>query len=75
MHITDFHPDPHYKTGATFDSGCHKRPKKKKDKKGKKGKAQEVGGVHDEDGDDEDNDVDLLKSGDDLARPWGSAVS
>ncbi|KAJ9103657.1 hypothetical protein QFC19_004232 [Naganishia cerealis] len=24
IHITDFHPDPHYITGGTFDSGCHR---------------------------------------------------
>lgn len=30
LHITDFHPDPHYKAGATFESGCHQLPKKKK---------------------------------------------
>lgn len=29
LHITDFHPDPHYVAGATFESGCHRKPKKK----------------------------------------------
>ncbi|KAJ9114260.1 hypothetical protein QFC22_005712 [Naganishia vaughanmartiniae] len=24
IHITDFHPDPHYVTGGSFDSGCHR---------------------------------------------------
>lgn len=78
MHITDFHPDPHYKTGATFDSGCHERPKKKKGKKGKKGKGK-AADIDEDDSDDESeedaDDLALLRSGEDLARPWGSAVS
>ena len=32
LHVTDFHPDPHYKTGASFSSGCHSKPKKDKGK-------------------------------------------
>jgi hypothetical protein len=24
IHITDFHPDPHYIAGGSFDSGCHR---------------------------------------------------
>ncbi|GMK57666.1 hypothetical protein CspeluHIS016_0405000 [Cutaneotrichosporon spelunceum] len=24
MHVTDFHPDPHYKVQATLESGCHR---------------------------------------------------
>jgi endopolyphosphatase len=76
MHITDFHPDPHYKTGATFDSGCHERPKKK-GKKGKKGKGKGKAWEEDTELEDESGDdgLELLKSGKDLARPWGSAVS
>lgn len=26
IHITDFHPDPHYITGGDFESGCHRKP-------------------------------------------------
>lgn len=26
LHITDFHPDPHYISGGSFDSGCHRKP-------------------------------------------------
>lgn len=26
LHITDFHPDPHYLTGSTLKSGCHRLP-------------------------------------------------
>jgi len=25
LHLTDFHPDPHYLAGASFSSGCHRR--------------------------------------------------
>lgn len=57
--MTDFHPDPHYVTGATFESGCHRLPKKKK-----KGK-----GVDDED------ESDDLKDKEDVSGKWGSAVS
>lgn len=32
LHVTDFHPDPFYKAGSTFDSGCHRAPKKGKKK-------------------------------------------
>lgn len=63
LHITDFHPDPHYKRGATFESGCHR-----KDKKGK-GKLRL---------DDPDVDVNgtLRKGGDDdTAGKWGSPLS
>ncbi|KAI5451729.1 Endopolyphosphatase, variant 2 [Naganishia albida] len=28
IHITDFHPDPHYIAGGDFDSGCHRKPEK-----------------------------------------------
>lgn len=68
MHITDFHPDPYYKTGATFDSGCHERPKKKKKKKGGKGKGKGMTEVEEA-----DEEVDI--ESEDLARHWGSAVS
>nr|XP_018260508.1 uncharacterized protein I303_07429 [Kwoniella dejecticola CBS 10117]OBR82666.1 hypothetical protein I303_07429 [Kwoniella dejecticola CBS 10117] len=78
LHITDIHPDPHYKTGATFDSGCHRRDKKKK--KGKKGKGKEK--LIDDDETFAFDEQDELfkgkgkdKDGLDLAGEWGTAVS
>ncbi|KAL7424914.1 Endopolyphosphatase [Cryptotrichosporon argae] len=65
LHITDFHPDPHYVTGGTFDSGCHRKPDK--DDKGK-GRVGDVDGLEDE-----DDGADLGKDG--TAGRWGSAVS
>lgn len=62
MHITDFHPDPHYVAGATFESGCHQLPKKKKKGKGL-------------DDIDDEGEEDELKGKDDVAGKWGSAVS
>ena len=67
LQITDFHPDPFYTAGSTFESGCHRKPEKKKKKKGKKGK----------------NDVDVLKKDKDddddedeeLAGRWGTSSS
>ncbi|WVR08267.1 hypothetical protein IAU60_005314 [Kwoniella sp. DSM 27419] len=77
LHVTDFHPDPHYATGATFDTGCHRLPKQKKhkDKKGK-GKLHSNGEIV-ESQDDDDHDEDGLKDKDgvDLAGKWGTAVS
>ncbi|KAK4685787.1 endopolyphosphatase, partial [Tremellales sp. Uapishka_1] len=35
LHLTDFHPDPHYIAGGTFDSGCHSKAKGKGKGKGK----------------------------------------
>jgi endopolyphosphatase len=62
IHITDFHPDPHYITGGTFSSGCHQKPKKKK------GKGKLGGDVR--------SDFDEMKNDKaDLAGPWGSGVS
>lgn len=29
LHITDLHPDPFYKEGATFGSSCHLKPGEK----------------------------------------------
>lgn len=66
MHITDFHPDPHYVAGATFESGCHQLPKKKKKGKGKGLDEEEEG---------EDEDEGGLKGKEDVAGKWGSAVS
>lgn len=67
LHITDFHPDPFYKTGATFQSGCHDLEKKKK-KKGVFGEGLAV-----------DNEAELKKGKskdeDEVAGPWGSGVS
>nr|XP_019009111.1 endopolyphosphatase [Kwoniella pini CBS 10737]OCF47892.1 endopolyphosphatase [Kwoniella pini CBS 10737] len=78
LHITDIHPDPHYKSGATFDSGCHRRNKKKKGQKGK-GKVQsdEYDNMDDEDNDEDKHEImkDKQKNGVDLAGEWGTAVS
>ncbi|WWC93041.1 uncharacterized protein L201_008005 [Kwoniella dendrophila CBS 6074] len=77
LHITDIHPDPHYKTGATFDTGCHRRSKDKK--KGKKGKGKDVD-YSEEDGQDIEDEIEIKgkdkdKDGVDLAGKWGTAVS
>ncbi|CAO1631060.1 unnamed protein product [Sympodiomycopsis kandeliae] len=35
LHVTDFHPDPHYKVGSAISSGCHSnKPKKDKERAG-----------------------------------------
>jgi endopolyphosphatase len=67
LHVTDFHPDPHYIAGATFETGCHRKPTKKG-----KGKGKHKGEFEDED---EDVDVDGVKGKEDLSGKWGSAVS
>lgn len=69
MHITDFHPDPHYKGGATFESGCHKRPKK--DKVDAQGALDKLDEIKEGKGDGKG------KSGkkEELSGPWGSGVS
>ncbi|WRT69448.1 uncharacterized protein IL334_006434 [Kwoniella shivajii] len=80
LHITDIHPDPHYKTGATFESGCHRKNKSKKGK----GKALEHVAEQaeriDEDEVDDDDEMEVEKkkkdkNGVDLAGEWGTAVS
>lgn len=38
LHITDLHPDPFYKEGATFGSSCHLRPGEKPHSGSAKGK-------------------------------------
>ncbi|WOO77660.1 Endopolyphosphatase [Vanrija pseudolonga] len=64
LHITDFHPDPHYKKGTTFESGCHR-----KDKEGK-------GKLRLDDADAVDANGTLRKGGDDdTAGKWGSPLS
>lgn len=73
MHVTDFHPDPYYKAGATFESGCHRlkgeKPKSGKDQKGK-GKSR-LDGIWDtlrgEKKSDDDDDGEACK--------WGTPVS
>ncbi|WVO13727.1 hypothetical protein L204_101349 [Cryptococcus depauperatus] len=65
LHITDIHPDPHYKSGSTLASGCHERPKKKHKSKDKLGLDQE---------EEVDGGIGALK-GDNLAGKWGTAVS
>jgi hypothetical protein len=67
LHITDFHPDPFYTAGSTFESGCHRKPEKKKKKKGKKGK-NEVDGLKKDKDDDDDED-------EELAGRWGTSSS
>jgi endopolyphosphatase len=70
LHVTDFHPDPHYVAGATFETGCHRKPKGK----GKgKGKGKDV--ASDEDEEDEGDLKDKGKKEKDLSGKWGSAVS
>jgi len=73
IHITDFHPDPHYKTGATFESGCHARPKKDHKDKGKgKGKEADSAWEHEDDV----KGVESVKKGQsDFAGRWGSGIS
>ncbi|KAG7527447.1 hypothetical protein FFLO_06927 [Filobasidium floriforme] len=68
LHITDFHPDPFYTAGSTFESGCHRKPEKKKKKKGKKGGKNEVDGLKKDKDDDEDED-------EELAGRWGTSSS
>jgi endopolyphosphatase len=65
LHVTDFHPDPHYIAGATFETGCHRKPSKK-------GKGKDLAQL-----DDEDVDEGLKGKGkkEDLSGKWGSAVS
>ena len=69
LHVTDFHPDPHYKAGASFSSGCHSKPKKDK------GKGKE----HDPLAGSESLEVGIQKQNgkekDLVAGRWGSAVS
>jgi endopolyphosphatase len=69
IHITDFHPDPFYKAGATFQSGCHDVEEKKKHVAA--GMGGELG--------DNDEEVQLKKGKskkeDEVAGPWGSGVS
>jgi len=71
LHVTDFHPDPHYIAGATFETGCHRKPSKK-------GKGKDLGqGDDDEDGDENDGlkGKGKGKKKEDLSGKWGSAVS
>lgn len=70
LHITDIHPDPHYKTGSTFDSGCHRKPKKDGKSEGKKATENERGNE-----DLDDKEFDTLIKNEDLAGKWGTAVS
>jgi endopolyphosphatase len=61
LHVTDFHPDPHYVAGATFETGCHRKPNKK-------GKGKDLEEL------DEDEGLKGKKK-EDLSGKWGSAVS
>lgn len=69
LHITDIHPDPHYKAGSTFESGCHR--KRTKDGKNK-GKVTENERSNE---DLDDKKLDTLIKNEDLAGKWGTAVS
>lgn len=73
LHITDIHPDPYYKTGATFESGCHSKPKKERGKSKGKGKLDEDASAIDVEG--EEVDEDMFDDKEDLAGRWGSGVS
>lgn len=90
IHITDFHPDPHYRSGASLDQACHrkdpgrhKKKKKKHGKHGKHGKGKKGKGnaleeeEEDDDGDAWDDDEDEAVSL--VKKPkagyWGTAVS
>jgi endopolyphosphatase len=62
LHVTDFHPDPHYVAGATFETGCHRKPNKK-------GKGKDIKKL-------DDGEEGLKgKKKEDLSGKWGSAVS
>ena len=41
LHITDIHPDKHYVSGSTIDSGCHNKPESKGKGGKRKGKDKE----------------------------------
>ncbi|KGB78065.1 endopolyphosphatase [Cryptococcus deuterogattii R265] len=69
LHITDIHPDPHYKAGSTFDSGCHRKPKKDKKVENRAAKNERGNELVD------DENLDTLKKTEDLAGKWGTAVS
>lgn len=69
LHITDIHPDPHYKAGSTFDSGCHRKPKKDKKIKSRATENERGNELVD------DENLDTLKKTEDLAGKWGTAVS
>ncbi|BGO93180.1 hypothetical protein NBRC10512_007569 [Rhodotorula toruloides] len=85
IHITDVHPDPFYRTGASEDEACHfkekKKKKKKKKGKGKKGKGKAFGtegwSVADGIEADDEDEVDALVKPDGArdAGYWGLPVS
>lgn len=60
LHITDIHPDPHYVTGGTYESACHRRQGKKtargKDKRRLSDPDADSGDFDDDDEQDEDED-------------------
>lgn len=70
IHITDFHPDPHYITGGDFDSGCHRKP-------GDDVAAQSLKMSSNLDTDIWQGNASLKHKGDDedVAGKWGSAAS
>ncbi|BGP01607.1 Endopolyphosphatase [Rhodotorula toruloides] len=82
IHITDVHPDPFYRTGASEDEACHFKEKRKKKKgKGKEGKGSAAGvdgwSVADQVEADEEEELDALVKPDGArdAGYWGLPVS
>ncbi|GAA5822357.1 hypothetical protein JCM11251_006312 [Rhodosporidiobolus azoricus] len=91
LHLTDLHPDPYYKDGASEDEACHfkqkKKRKKKKKHKGKGGGAERSDGKgwEGQGGEEEEEDEGELEVGSDSVknkkdRPrtagyWGLPVS
>lgn len=71
LHLTDFHPDPHYKAGSSFSEGCHRKsPKHRSLLDAGEGKEGEDAWLKEE--------KDKGKKGkkeEDVAGKWGSAVS
>lgn len=76
IHITDFHPDPHYLAGSSFDSGCHRKEDEDLDGEEEEGRISSIsdeevltrkkkGKKRREDDDDDDR----------VAGYWGSSVT
>ncbi|BGP17928.1 hypothetical protein JCM10213_003936 [Rhodosporidiobolus nylandii] len=79
LHLTDLHPDPHYRVGASEDKACHFKQRRKK-KKGKKGKnrkgGKELAMYEEEDEEKDDGELEELKK--DKPREagyWGLPIS
>lgn len=82
LHITDLHPDPFYKEGATFGSACHLRPGEKPHDGSAKGKWKRRLDFF---GDEREDDVDVAEEEDldasrnyrksDVAGKYGNIIS